>query len=177
MGIERRERGIGFLGRYRSQWRNPQPAEAELHVFQRVRFRLSLDLGQSTGKAGASFSQPGTGRIRCRDRQGASRAHGGEYRSGNELLLDGTISPTSLDPHVASAKPVAKLDQNAQFIDPAIRNVGADPPTPSLPDEADRRGGGYLSEAAEMPDRSSSCQHEAGEWHRAVGVVPRPVLG
>ena len=39
----------------------------------------------------------------------AGRAHGGEYGAGNELLLDGTIAPASLDPHVAGAKPVAKL--------------------------------------------------------------------
>ena len=168
MRIERRKGGIGYLGSNRLQGRNPQPAQAELHVFQRVRLRLSLDLGQSTGEAGASFGQPDIGRIRCRYRQGAGRAHVGEYGGRNELLLDSTIASASLDPHVAGAKPVAKLDQHAQFIDPAIGNAGADRPTPSLPDEADWRACRQFAQMTKMKvahDRDRSRERMAG-WHR-----------
>ena len=55
MGVERRKGAIRFIRRDRLQRRNPQLAEAELYVFQRIRLRFSLDLCQSTGEPGTPF--------------------------------------------------------------------------------------------------------------------------
>ena len=55
MGVKRRKGAIRFSRRDRLQRRNPQLAEAELYVFQRIRLRFSLDLCQSTGEPGTPF--------------------------------------------------------------------------------------------------------------------------
>ena len=106
-------------------------AVGDAHVGQRLGGGASVDLEEASIQQGLTFSQPRAGVEWDGDGQPTRLLHGGEDGLGNELVFDGAILPTALDPDVAGAQAVAQLGEEAELkalrIDGAIAEHGGAP--------------------------------------------------